>query len=66
MRTYHPESWSVQARKLADKIYNQLGEGECKYSLKEAENFFSNSYRPPLIRQRAVKRFGRLVRRNKK
>ena len=65
MRTYHPESWSVQARELADRIYNQLGEGENKYSLKEAENFFSNSYRHPLIRQRAAKRFGRLVRRNK-
>lgn len=66
MRTWHPDSWSKQARELADRIYNQLGEGEDKYSLKEAENFFSNSYRHPLIRQRAAKRFGRLIRRNKK
>ena len=65
MRNYHPKSWSAQARELTDRIYNQLGEGENKYSLKEAENFFSNSYRHPLIRQRAAKRFGRLVRRNK-
>lgn len=63
MKTWHPDSWSKQARELADTIYSQYLDGS--RSLEDAENFFSNSYRNPLERRRAAKRFGRLLRKNK-
>lgn len=50
MRTWHPESWSVQARDLADRFF--------AWEDKEAAlRGLHNSYRCPLIRQRAIKRF---------
>ena len=64
MKTWHPDSWSKQARELANTIYIQYIEGS--RSLEDSVNFFSNSYRSPLERRRAAKRFGRLRRRNKK
>lgn len=83
-RTYHPASWSQQARKMADnnfKIFveaNECGDPESwmlqrlpikgfTYADEELyiENF-SISYRPAIIRHRAAKRFGRLVRKYRK
>lgn len=59
MKTYHPKSWSQQAREMADKQVRQtLEDGDPTYSLW----FFSHSYRHPLIRRRAAKRFGREMR----
>lgn len=63
MRTWRPESWSQQARWLADqKIYGV----ESGYaSIEQTMKWFSLSYRAPIIRHRAAKRFGRLVRAGK-
>ena len=60
MRTYHAKSYSQQARETADYIFWQYQTGEITY--KGAVDFFSQSYKDPLIRQRAAKRFGRLRR----
>jgi len=63
MRSYHPESWSAQARKMCD---NQIEMVEAGYAtIDEAIHFFSISYRHPLIRHRAAKRFGRMLRAGK-
>lgn len=63
MRSYHPESWSMQARKMCD---NQIEMVEAGYAtIDEAIHFFSTSYRHPLIRHRAAKRFGRMLRAGK-
>ena len=60
-RTYHPKSWSQQARNMAD---DQIWNVEHGYETKEeAKKFFHTSYRHSLIRQRAAKRFGRKMRR---
>ena len=60
---YHPRSWSVQARELADRIAFNVNHGYL--SIQEASHWFSNSYRHPMIKNRAAKRFGRLVRTGK-
>ena len=59
MKKYRPKSWSEQAREMADNQIYQVLEKECSiaYSLR----FFSNSYRAPIIRHRAAKRFGRVM-----
>lgn len=60
MRNYHPESWSHQARRMS---YNEIISVEQGWStIQEAINFFSTSYRHPLIRARAAKHFGRMLR----
>lgn len=74
-KTYHPKSWSQQARIMADKIFNQV----IYYTYKHPEEWtyedtpekwaievFQISYRHPLIRQRAAARYGRLLREYKK
>lgn len=59
-RTYHPASWSEQARKMADiQLYYVLN-GDITED--EAVHFFSTSYRHPRIRLRAAKYFGRKMR----
>ena len=80
MRRYKAKSWSHQARYKADLAYwwwwNAVtGNLDKDYKDKEfiAEMAdkdshvfeISNSYRPPIIRYRAVKRFRRLVRAGK-
>ena len=76
MRTYHPASWSEQAREKAMKSYlqwyeamhsefNYPGDEEYRnpeYWIKE----IANSYRPAIIRYRAVKSFKRLIKKNRK
>ena len=64
MRAYHPESWSQQARKMCDTQVWNVNHYE-NYTIEDAVRFFSNSYRHPLIVNRATKRFGRLVREGK-
>lgn len=60
MKNYHPTSWSQQAREMCDRQIAMVQQG---YStIEQAINFFSNSYRPSIIRCRAAKRFGRWVR----
>mgnify|MGYP000205122457 CR=1 FL=1 len=63
MNTYHPKSWSQQARELCDNQVEQIKAGWT--TIEWAEHFFSTSYRHSLIRNRAAKRFGRLVRAGK-
>lgn len=52
MRTWHPDSWSVQARRLADRFFEWEDKEDALKSL-------HNSYRHPLIKQRAIKSFMR-------
>lgn len=60
MRTYHPKSWSQQAREMCDKQIKQINSGW--QTIDGAVKFFSQSYRAEIIRNRAAKRFGRMVR----
>lgn len=70
-RTYHPKSWTQQAREMADKIFRQViyytyahpEEWHEEFTPEEwATEFFQNSYRHPLIRERAAGRYGRKIR----
>ena len=63
MYTYHPKSWSQQARALSDAKIESVKSGWC--TIEKAREFFRNSYRHPLIRLRAAKRFERWVRAGK-
>ena len=56
MRTWRPESWSQQARNMSDGVIRNVNNGY--WSIDEAVRFFQVSYRHPLIRMRAAKRFG--------
>lgn len=57
MRTWRPKSWSQQAREMCDQQIEYINAdiGTVEFAL----HLFSNSYRAPLIRYRAAKRFGR-------
>lgn len=81
MRTYHPASWSEQAREKAALMYIQWydavnrtkpvypGDKELAEAEKDPQYWvamIANSYRAPVIRYRAVKSFKRLVKKNKK
>ena len=71
MRTYHPASWSKQARNLANNLfatYKDVMEGKYNDDPKFVQKMKDewrlhtfHSYRHPLIAGRAMKRFGRLV-----
>jgi hypothetical protein len=63
MLTWRPKSWSEQARELCDRQIALINAeiNSIEYSLA----FLGNSYRHPLIRQRAAKRFGRMLREGK-
>lgn len=75
-RTYHPRSWSQQAREKANALYRWIKiekpilsyrdeEGEFHYNVSSDEYAayeFYMSYRCDMIRYRAAKRFGRLMR----
>ena len=63
MSTWRPKSWSELARELCDRQIALINAGinSIEYSLA----FFGGSYRHPLIRQRAAKRFGRMLREGK-
>lgn len=81
MKTYRPKSWNKQARMMADNQYwyyynainnsfpESITDEKWKKEMAEIDtyrHFFANSYRPPIIRYRAAKRFRRLRRANKK
>ena len=51
-KNWHPASWSQQARELGDRFYIWENKEEAIVALK-------NSYRAPIIRYRAIKRFMR-------
>ena len=63
MKTWHPESWSKQARNMSNDIIESINVGY--ETIEGAINFFSRSYRAPIIRYRAAKHFGRKVREGK-
>ena len=63
MRRYHPRSWSESARYLCDR---QVGFIKMGYAtIDSVKSFFGVSYRAPIIRVRAAKRFSRLVKSGK-
>ena len=75
-RTYHPRSWSKQAREKADAMYCNYIVGNCTYTVWLIDTLdraeiggeagavcsLAASYRAPIIRYRAAKRLGRLIR----
>lgn len=63
MRTWRSASWSQQAREMCDKQIEYINGGHA--FIEDALHLFSNSYRAPIIRGRAAKRFGRLMRAGK-
>lgn len=63
MRSYHPKSWSQQARRMCDEQIAQIKLGYI--TVDEALDFFFNSYKHPLVRGRAAARFGRKLREGK-
>lgn len=62
MRSYRPASWSTQARLMCDKQLYYIAKGT--KTIEEGAETIRNSYRHPLIKQRAIKRFGRKVKNN--
>ena len=73
--SYHPSSYSAQAREMADSIFKQVikhleGKVTAEYPPefnpeKWASELFNNSYRHDFIRLRAAKRYGRKMRKYK-
>lgn len=63
MKTWHPKTWSQQARALCDRIVNNVEDGY--WTIEQGMFWFSTSYRHPLIVNRAAKRYGRLMRAGK-
>ena len=63
MRTYHPESWSYQAREMANNQIESINAGW--QTIAGTIEFFNKSYRHSMIRHRAAKYFGRKVREGK-
>ena len=65
MKTFHPCSWSAQARDFADAIYESgvwmvtLGEWNEEQRKRELMAHLQNSYRPKIIVYRAAKRLYR-------
>lgn len=62
MKTFHPHSWSAQARDFADAIYESgiwmvaLGEWNEEQRKRELSAHLQNSYRNKLVVYRAAKR----------
>lgn len=61
--SYHAKSYSKQAREMSDLIMSHVNCGS--WSIKEAFHFFSISYRPSIIRNRACNRFKRYLKNGK-
>ena len=57
MRTYHPITWSKQARVVGQNLIEQYKEGE--YTFNDLVDFCQNSYRHVLVRRRIAKRIAR-------
>lgn len=63
MKAYRSKSWSQQAREMCDRQIAQIETGW--QTIEGATKFFHMSYRAAIIRHRAAKRFGRLVKAGK-
>ncbi len=63
MKAYNSRSWSQQARTMCDGQIMNINDGW--QTINGAIKFFSESYRPDIIRNRAAKRFGRMVKAGK-
>lgn len=63
MRSWYPPSWSEQAREMCDKQVDYIDAGMT--TIDNAFYLFSISYRAPIIRLRAAKRFARLLKQGK-
>ncbi len=63
MRNYHPQSWSQQARIMSIHQVESINAGW--QTIAGAMKLFQKSYRHPLIRERAAKHFGRMLRTGK-
>lgn len=75
-KAWHPKSWSQQAREKADVTYRNYIVGNYTYTIWLIDTLdraeiggeigaiysLANSYRVPIIRYRAAKRLGRLIR----
>ena len=75
-RSYHVQSWSEQARRKANETYYNYIVGNHTYTIWLIDTLdraeiggeigavysLANSYRVPIIRYRAAKRLGRLIR----
>ena len=63
-RKWRPDGYSVQARELAEKIFDNVYGGYADaWTLEDAYRFFNTSYRAPLVLYRAVKIFNRKMKR---
>ena len=63
IHAYREESWSDKARYVCDNQIKLVKAG--KKTVEEAQYFFHMSYKHPLIRQRAAKRFGKKLKAGK-
>ena len=63
MKKMKTVSWSMRARTMYCIQLNQYLRGE--KSEQECVEFFSTSYKAPIIRMRAAKKFGRMMRKIK-
>ena len=63
MRNYHPKSWSQQAREMSYQAIKSIEAGW--NTIETTKEYFSNSYCHPLIRNRAAKHYGRMIRTGK-
>lgn len=72
MRTFHPSSWSKQARTLGDKLFSRLENGTLDGE-RDLVDWFALGYkygrckqRRKYVDQRAAKRVCRLIRKGKR
>lgn len=63
-RTWHPESWSKQARRLGDSLFGRIEDGN--WTEKDVIHFFKEPYGGALIDRRACKRIHRKLRKLQK
>ena len=63
MKSWYPPSWSEQARKMCDRQVAYVNAEMT--TIENAFYLFSVSYRSPIIRYRAAKRFARLLKQDK-
>ena len=63
MKKMKTMSWSMKARKMCYSQLSQYLQGEA--TEQECVEFFSTSYRAPIIKIRAAKKFGRMLRKTK-
>lgn len=60
-RTYHPHSWSEQARRIANNLYNLESYYFNEFKGQELREAVNDSYHNPIVINRVAKRLHRLV-----